>query len=255
LIYSLAPSLWINKMESALSSACLEKIRAASKPMSLSEISAACLGRKTPNAEIIEALRHLIERKAIHEWPTYRKSRLFSGRPLRNFVEDAFVAVLDAAPLTVSKAAKPVSQAVTHISEANTLAELRAAAPKLAAAQRIVQVPISRQLVVYISPSYLGRLAPTKPNPQASNTLDNLIVAAVKDLESGPGNFVAVDELRRSRAINNLVDATVISLADEGRLILGRYGGPRPDGAVEKSRYLEDQSGQLFIGIALPRND
>jgi hypothetical protein len=242
-------------MESELSSACLEKIQAASKPMSLSEISAACFGRPKPTAKLTEALKHLVDRATVYEWPSYRTSRIFSGRPLRSAVEDAFVALLDDAPLTVSKAAKPVSQFIGRVSEEKVLAELRTAAPKVAAAHRIVQVPISRQSVVYMSPSYLGRLVPTKPTHGPTETLDQLIVAAIKKLESGPGNFVSVQELRSSRALHDAMDATIISLADQGRLMLGHYGGPRPESDEEKSRYLEDKKGQLVIGIAIPRKE
>jgi len=239
-------------MESELSSACLTAIQAASKPMSLSEISAACLGRSKPNAKLVEALKQLADLAAIHEWPSYRRSQIFSNRPLRSAVEDAFVAVLDGAPLTIAKAAKPVSRALGRVSEASVLAELRGVAPKLARARKIVQVPVNRQSVVYMSVSYLGRLGPAK---SAANTIEQLIIAAVKGVESGPGNFVRVDELRKSRALRNFVDTAIISLADQGKLILGHYGGPRPDNDEEKSRYLEDSKGQLFIAVAIPRNE
>lgn len=239
-------------MESELSSDCLAKIQAASKPISLSEISAACLGRPKSNAGLVEALKQLTDRAAIHEWPSYRTSRIFSRRPLRSAVEDAFVAVLDAAPLTIAKAAKPVSQALGRISEDRVLTELRVAAPKLAGARKVVQVPISRQSVVYLSLSYIGRLVPAKSAP---DTIEQSVVAAVKALETGSGNFVPVEELRKSRALRDIVDAAVISLADQGRLILGHYGGPRPESDEEKSRYLEDEKGQLVIGIAIPREE
>jgi hypothetical protein len=239
-------------MESELSSACLTTIQTASKPMSLSEIGAACLGRSKPNAKLIEALKQLTDRAAIHEWPSYRRSQIFSKQPLRSAVEDGFVAVLDGAPLTIAKAARPVSQALGRVSENRVLAELRAVAPKLAGARKIVQVPVNRQSVVYMSIPYLGRIVPAKP---AAGTIEQLIVAAVKGLQSGQGNFVRVDELRKSRALRDVVDTAIISLADQGKLILGHYGGPRPDNDEEKSRYLEDSKGQLFIAVAIPRNE
>ena len=239
-------------MDSELSSACLTAIQTASKPMSLSEIGAACLGRSKPNAKLVEALKQLTSRAAIHEWPSYRRSHIFSHRPLRSAVEDAFVAILDGAPLTIAKAAKPVSQALGRVSEDSVLAELRGVAPKLAGARKIVQVPVNRQSVVYMSISYLARLVPAK---SAAATIDQLIVAAVKGLESGPGNFVRVDELRKSRELQNFVDAAIISLADHGKLILGHYGGPRPESDEEKCVTLRIRREQLFIGVAIPRNE
>jgi hypothetical protein len=242
-------------MESALTSVCLEKIRAATKPMSLSEISAACLERKKPNAELERVLKQLADSAEIHEWPPYRRSPLFSSRSLRSAVEDAFIAVLDKAPLTIAKAAEPVSQVIGRVAQVNAHTELRAVAPKLAGAHKVVQVPISRQSVIYMSLSYLARLAPTQSAPAAAHTFDQSIVAIVRSLESGPGNFVSVQELRSSRALRDAVDARIISLVDQRRLIFGHYGGPRPENDEEKSRYLEDRKGQLVIGIAIPRNE
>jgi hypothetical protein len=240
-------------MDSELSSACLTAIQKASKPMSLFEIGAACLGRSKPNAKLVETLTQLTGRAVIHEWPSYRRSQIFSNRPLRSAVEDAFVAVLDEAPLTIAKAAKPVSQALGRVSEDSVLAELRGVAPKLAGARKIMQVPVNRQSVVYMSISYLGRrLVPAK---SATDTIEQLIVAAVKGLQSGHGNFVRVDELPKSRELRNFLDAAIISLADQGKLILGHYGGPRPESDEEKSRYLEDPTGQLINAVAIPRNE
>jgi hypothetical protein len=239
-------------MESELSSACLTAIQSASKPMSLSEIRATCLGRSKPNAKLVEALKQLAERAAIHEWPPYRKSQIFSNRPLRSAVEEAFVAVLDGAPLTIAKAAKPVSQALGRVSEDSVLAELRGVAPKLAGSRKIVQVPVNRQSVVYMSIPYLGRLVPAK---SAADTIEQLIVAVIKGLESGPGNFVPIEELRKSQALRGFIDKAIISLADQGKLILGHYGGPRPERDEEKSLYLEDSKGRLFIAAAIPRSE
>jgi hypothetical protein len=247
----MAPSIWNDRMDSQLTSACLTAIQTASKPMSLSEIGAACLGRSKPNARLVEALKQLTDRAAIHEWPSYRRSQIFSNRPLRSAVEDAFAAVLDRAPLTIAKAAKPVSQTLGRVSEDSVLAELRGVAPKLAGARQIMQVPVNRQSVVYMSTSYLARLVPAK---SVADTIEQFIVVAVKRLESGPGNFVRVDELRNSRELRNFLDAAIISLADQGKLILGDYGGPRPENDEEKSRYLQDSKGQLFIAVAIPRN-
>jgi hypothetical protein len=172
-------------MESALSSACLEKIRAASKPMSFREISAACLGREDPNAkqkaELTAALENLTARAEIYKWPPYKTSQLFYSHSLQDVVEKTFIAVLDTAPLTVSKANGPVSRIVGKVSQDNVLTELRRAAPKLAAARQIVQIPINRQTVAYMSLTYLENLAPTKSKIELANAFDQLILSAVKN--------------------------------------------------------------------------
>ena len=81
-----------------------------------------------------------------------------------------------------------------------------------------------------------------------------MIVAAVTRLQPGPGNYVRVDQLRQSPETRRLFDTAVIALADQGNLELAPYGGPRPEAEEERSRYVEDATGQLFIGVALPRN-
>jgi hypothetical protein len=238
-------------MDSELSDVCLEAIQKAIKPITLSEIGAACLGRSKPNAKLMEVLKLLAGRAVIHEWPSYRRSHIFGSRPLRSAVEDAFVAALDDAPLTIAKAAKPVSRALGRVSEESVLAELRGVAPELAASRKIIQVPVNRQSVVYISMTYLGRIVPVKAAP---NTTESMLIAAVARLQPGPGNYVRVAQLRQSAETRCLFDTAVISLADRGRLELAPYGGPRPETDEEISHYVEDPAGQLFIGVALPRN-
>ena len=235
-------------MHSELSDACLNAIQKATKPISLSEIGAACLGRSKPNAKLEEVLKQLVGRAVIHEWPTYRKSRLFDGRPLRSAVESAFVAVLDDAPLTIAQAAKPVRDVLNRVSEKSVLSELRGVAPKLAAARKIIQVPVNRQTVVYMSVPYLGRIVPAKPA-----ATEQTIIDAVTRLQPGPGNYVRVDQLRQSADVRGLIDATVIALADQSKLVLAPYGGPRPVTDEERSRYVEDGAGHLFI--AIPRHE
>jgi hypothetical protein len=48
-------------------------------------------------------------------------------------------------------------------------------------------------------------------------------------------------------------DTAVIHLADKRQLVLARYDGPRPVPDEEKWEYVEDDRGELFIGVALPR--
>jgi hypothetical protein len=201
-------------MDSELSDACVKAVQTATKPITLSEIGALCLGRSKPNAKLVEVLKQLAGRALIHQWPTYRRSQIFAGRPLRSAVEETFVAVLDDAPLTVAKAAKPISQILGRVSEESVLTELRGVAPKLAAARKIMQVPVSRQSVVYMSIPYLGRLVPAKP---AASSIEKMVLDVVKRLQPGPGNYVSVDRLRQSAEFRGFFDTAVIALADKGK--------------------------------------
>jgi hypothetical protein len=238
-------------MDSELSDACLKAVQTAAKPISLSEIGAS-LGRSKPNDQLVKILKQLAGRAAIHQWPAYRTSQIFASRPLRGAVEEAFIAALNESPLTVAKAAKPVSKVLGRVSEASALAELRGLAPKLAAAGKIIQVPVSRQSVVYMSIPYLERLVSTKP---AANPVEKLIVDGVTRLQPGFGNYVRVDQLRQSVELRQFFDAAVIALADQGKLVLAPFGGQRPQSDEDKLRYVEDDAGLLFIGVAFPRKE
>jgi hypothetical protein len=187
----------------------------------------------------------------IHQWPSYRRSHIFGSRPLRSAVEDAFVAALEDAPLTVPGAAKPVSKIIGRVSEDSVLTELRGVAPKLASAHRIVQVPVGRQSVVYMSVPYLGRIVPTKPTIAAEQS----ILDAITRLQPGAGNYVTADQLRHSAELRRFIDSAVIALAGQGKLVLAPYGGPRPETDAERWQHVADTAGQLFVGIALPRKE
>jgi hypothetical protein len=97
-------------MDSELSEACVKAVQQAAKPISLSEIGAACLGRTKPTTKLIEVLKQLADGAVIYQWPSYRRSQIFGSVPFRSAVEDAFVIALEDAPLTVPGAAKPVSK-------------------------------------------------------------------------------------------------------------------------------------------------
>src|SRR5262249_18124703 len=226
-------SIGNDRMDSELSDACLKAIQKAAKPITLSEIGAVCLGRSKPNAKLTEVLKQLAGRAVIHQWPTYRRSQIFDSRPLRRAVEDAFLAALDDAPLTVAKAAKPISQVLGRVSEKSVLVELRGVAPELAAARKIIQVPISRHSVLYMSIPYLERFVPAK---SAASSIEKLILDVITRLQPGPGNYVSVDQLRRSTEFRRFLDDAVIVLADQGKLVLAPYGGPRPETDEERSR-------------------
>jgi hypothetical protein len=237
-------------MNSELRAACIRAIQQAKKPMTVVEIGAACLIRGKPTEKLAGPLDELSASALIHEWPKYRNTRIFWNRPLRSAVDEAFIAVLDSAPLTVPKAAKPVSKLLQRASESSVLSELKLVAPRLAATHRIMHVAVNRQSVVYLSFAYVGRLLPGR-GPETS--IETTVVEAVKRLQSGPGNFVRIDHLRNAPELRGILDATVIRLAEKGELVLGRYDGPRPVPEEDKWNYVEDERAELFIGAAVPR--
>jgi hypothetical protein len=64
---------------------------------------------------------------------------------------------------------------------------------------------------------------------------------------------VRIDHLRNAPELLNPVDRAAIDLAEKGRLVLARYDGPRPVADEDKWRYIEDEQGDLFIGLAIRR--
>ncbi len=74
------------------------------------------------------------------------------------------------------------------------------------------------------------------------------IMQTMEKLQSGEGNYVQISKLRSE--LGPGADAEIMKLANEGRLMLGRYGGPRPD---DLSRFLVGEKGELFHAVAIPR--
>jgi len=57
----------------------IQAIKQAAKPISLRDIGVACLGRSKPTTKLVEVLRQLAGRAAIHQWPSFRRSRTVDG--------------------------------------------------------------------------------------------------------------------------------------------------------------------------------
>ncbi len=235
--------------------ACMAVVRQSAAPMTAAEIGAACLGKKPTakfNATLVAELSRLPAESGVHEWPKNGRSRIFCGRSFRVCVEEALLQALAEQPLTVAQAAKPVAKILRRASQAAALKEIKAAAPALVSANRILAFAINRQSVVYFSFAWLERLLPARPSASA---LSEAIREGVLQLQSGAGNYVRVDRLRNTSAIRRAVDRAAIELADAGKLILTRYDGPKPVPDTEKTNYIEDAGGDLFIGVALPRSE
>lgn len=242
-------------MNVELRDACIAAVQQADGPLTAAQIgaAAAALGGKKPGGkDVAEALSQLPADSRVSEWPKRGRSRIFAKVSFRNAVEDAFVKALDEEALTVPKAARPVSKLLKQVSESSALAELKKVAPQLAAAKRVLRVAVNRQSVAYLSFGYLERQIPAH-GPESS--LADSILAVVERLQSGPGNYVRIDHLRNAPELRRRVDDAAIELAEKGKLVLGRYDGPRPVPDEEKWNYLEDSRGELFIGLALRRNE
>ena len=100
-------------------------------------------------------------------------------------------------------------------------------------------------------------------------SLRAVIPEVIARMQSGPGNYVRVDHLRMAPEIQAIFDKAAIELARAGKLVLGRYDGPRPIPEEDYHAYIhhripenvrglgphsERDEEDLFIGVALPRN-
>ncbi len=185
-------------------------------------------------------------------WPDYGKSKVFGNQPLANAVSDALVKALDAGPLTAAQAAAPVSKLLQRVSQGRALAELKPVARQLVEAKRILFVAPNKQTVVYFSFPYLQRLLPARAT---APSIQEAILSAIENLQSETGNYVRIDHLRNAPEFRKPLDAAALALARAGKVVLGRYDGPRPVPEENKSSYIEDERGELYIGIALPRGE
>lgn len=79
------------------------------------------------------------------------------------------------------------------------------------------------------------------------------ILKAIEKLQSGPGNYVAVEDLRK--LVPEAADDAILSLAREEKLILGGYDGPRPIPKERAGGFVFDNINDenIYIAVAKPR--
>jgi hypothetical protein len=233
-------------------------LQRAQGPLTVNQVQAAVVGRtnaagaKRFAGELRKLLVDQPSLPGIHMWPKYGVSQVYCSRPLRACAEEALLRALEREPLTLPKGATAVRKALRLISEARALSEVRAATRDLAAAKQLLLFAATRQSPILVSWVWLKAQAPAD---SASAMLETVLPGVVQRLQPGVGNFVRVDRLRNSPEIRAFLDRAVIHLADTRALVLARYDGPRPVPDEEKCDYVEDQSGELFIGVALPRRE
>jgi hypothetical protein len=228
----------------------------AQGPLTVSQVQAAVVGRtNAAGAKRFagELRKLLVEQPAlpgIHAWPKYGVSQVYCSRPLRSCVEEALLRAVEREPLTVPKGAKAVRKALRLISDTRALTEVRAVGRDLAATKQLLLFAATRQSPIFVSWIWLKAQAPADSPP---GTLESVLPGVVQRLQPGAGNFVRVDRLRNAPEVRAVLDKAVIRLADTRQLVLARYDGPRPVPDQGKCDYVEDESGELFIGVALPR--
>jgi len=200
------------------------------------------------SAEIRESLPG---NAGIYIWPNFRGSALFCSRPLAACVEEALLKALDEEPLTVTKAVSAVKRALRKVSEIHIVKEIKVRLLQQTMSGTIVRLATGRQSAVYLSRNWMAKQERVNADGGAFR---KAIPEAVARLQSGPGNYVRLDQLRMAQEIRTIFDKAVIELADRRKLVLAHFDGPYPVPEDQKWIYVEDDRGELFIGVALPRN-
>jgi len=241
-------------MTSELLEATKAVVQRTAGPMTIGQIITAVKREmKVPNkdrfsAEIKESLPGAA---GIYTWPEFRGSPLFCRRTLIACVEEALLRALDEEPLTATKAGSVVKKALRYVSGKQILKEIKVLLPRQAASGAVLRLAVGRQSAIYLSRSWMAKQVRVDAGEEL---LASVIPRVVARIQSGPGNYVRVDHLRSAPEIRTIFDKTVIELADRRQLVLAHFDGPYPVPEGQKWIYVEDEKGELFLGVALPRN-
>ena len=222
-------------------------------PMTVSQIMAAVKREmKVPNEHCFsEEIREALAGNAdIYAWPKFRGSALFCSRPLPAAVEEALLNALDEEPLTVTKAVIAVKKALRKVPERHIVKEIKVLLPRQTASGAVLRLAAGRLSAIYLSRNWMLKRAQVDGSEAP---MKQAISGAVARLQSGPGNYVRVDHLRRAPEVRTIFDKAVFELADRRQLVLAHFDGPYPAPEDQKWIYVEDDRGELFIGVALPR--
>jgi hypothetical protein len=239
-------------MTSELLEATKAAVQRGAGPMTTSQIWAAVKremsvpGKDRFSAETKESLPGS---EGIYVWPEFRRSPLFCSRPLAACVEEALLKALDEEPLTVTKAVLAVKKALRKVPEKHIVKEIKVLLPRQTQSGVVIRLPVG-QSAIYLSRNWMADKGKVDGGDSA---LTSLIRQVIARLQSISGTYVRIDHLRNAPELCAVLNRTLIELADAGELVLSRYDGPRPVPEENKWIYVEDEAGELFIGVALTR--
>jgi hypothetical protein len=240
-------------MTNELLEAAKAAIQRSAVPMTIGQIRTEVgRERKVPGKDrfIAEVGKTLRSEAGVYVWPEFKRSALFFNRPLAASVDEELVRALDQQPLTITKAGAWVKKALGCVSETRVLKEIKVLLPRHTTSGRVIRLAVG-QVGIYLSKGWIAKQVERNGGGEGFGTVIPRVIAR---LQSGPGNYVRVDRLRAAKEFRTAFDHEVIRLADKGGLVLGRYDGPLPVPEDEAWAYVEDDKGELFVGVALPRS-
>ncbi|MGB8259668.1 MAG: hypothetical protein WCE75_04930 [Terracidiphilus sp.] len=241
-------------MTNELLQAAVAAVRRSSGPMTVSQIRTAVSRElKVPNKDrfAAEIRSGLPGTDGISVWPEFGRSPVFCSRPLAACAEEALLRALEQEPLTAAKAGAAVKKALRYVSETRILKEVKVLLGRMTASGAVIRLAAGRQSGMYLARTWMAKQARMDGGELF---LRRAIPLAVARIQSGPGNYVRVDQLRAAPEIRAIFDQAVIELADRRELVLAHFDGPYPVPEERKQVYVEDGKGELFVGVALPRD-
>lgn len=243
-------------MDQAILQACVAKLRESDEPLTVSAIRDRLdKALRFPLAGMKEVGREL-DGAAVAKWPAYRSQKArYWHRELADCVLESVLEFLSCKPATLEQSAGEIRKHLPGVSKARTETEVKTILPGLLADGRVHQEVLARK-AWYFSQVWARGIGGSTDGPlKEEDELKKAVLQSVESLESAPGNYVAVYKLRIASAVNTRFDEAVIALAEEGRLVLTEYDGPRPVPDEKAHEYVKDEQGRLYIGIARPRRE
>jgi len=233
---------------------CVAVVRVAEKPLSIKEIREQLPKEKRfpekQEKDIVSALRQLPESAGIVSWPNFGSQRnLFWNKSFAEAVRETLPQVLDDAPMTATQVMDALQKKVKKASPSGLKKEVPPQLRMLTAQSDLIQVGKH-----YCAPGYLRRVLriDTQPADRGDGQLADLVVDAVRELETAQGNYVSIPDLRNSATFRKAIDSAILSAVRKGGLVLARYDGPAPLPG-ERPDLLDAGEGAFFVGMARAR--
>ena len=244
--------------ESTLES-CLSVLRESEAPLNVSNILKLLAEPDKVHKKSIPEIGSRLEAAGAHKWPPQRgAASRYWHHTVAGHISAVLVENLDRQPLTLALAAGLIKASI--LSKDRAVVEVKTQLLLLEELQVRQQV-LADKKIWYFSKAWAQRLADASPvSSNVSSTLSSpsfkdAIVRSIEALESGPGNYVPVYKLRLASGANAHFDRQIVELADENRLVMTAYNGPRPVPEEQAHDYVQDEQGRLYIGIARPRKE
>ena len=235
--------------------ACASIVRRSAAPVTVAEVRRALRGtsfafaaRRDP--EVQEILVRAAREGRLQLWPaaSRRRQPRFAATAFAGLVAESLAEVLAEAPATPAECVRRVRKRLSRERGSHVEEEVRRQLRLLPAGGELLAIKAGRSTVI-LSRRWMARQAePAEP-------LEGIVEAAVREIESAPGNYVMVSKLRGAAVLQDAVDVTILRLASAGRLVLAGYDGPWPIPGERQADVILDGPTRAYVAVARPREE